>query len=206
MNSQQTHINNERVENQSETQLIDETTIQNQNIQTAIKHTNVAGKRKTEKVFDTHNNCACKLKCYENIDILVQKSIFDHYHRLANWSQKTRFLRSIVERKRVKEQLSPKMNLKKREYTSKFFLIDDNNKRQQVCSLFIPKVLQIARSTVFRATQSKDKNPTAIEKRGKYPTNKTGVRKFFFMKSFIEKKPCIRLSSLWRKIFTSTSK
>lgn len=54
---------------------------------------------------------------------------------------------------------------------------------------FLSKVLQISRTTFFRATQSMQTNPQALECRGLYPTRKTDARSIQFVGTFIRQFP-----------------
>lgn len=107
--------------------------------------------KKKKKIFNAQVICSCNRKCAEIIDVVVQKDIFDHYHSLKIWSEKTLFLRTIVKRVPVKENLNPRMILKKREYFSSYWLNDENGQSQRVCSVFVERLLQIQRAKVFRA-------------------------------------------------------
>lgn len=68
-------------------------------------------------------------------------------------------------------------------------MADGDGKQQQICSSFFSKLLKINRSTLFRAIRSAEKNPTAVERRGKYPTRRIDTRDIQFLKAFIEKFP-----------------
>lgn len=63
---------------------------------------------KCAKIFTAQIVCPCRMCCHEGIDVAVQKSIFDFYYNLQNWSSKTKFPRSLIETKPVKESLNPK--------------------------------------------------------------------------------------------------
>lgn len=64
---------------------------------------------------------------------------------------------------------------------------NDGGKKQQVCSSFLTKILQISRKTLFKAIQSIGTNPNAVQRRGKYPTRKTDARDIQFCEAFIRK-------------------
>lgn len=139
-----------------------------------------------KKPFKGQINCPCRLRCAQNIDILTQKSIFDEYNGL-NWSYKTRFLRSLTERKPTKKNLNPTKNVKKRNFVSKYFVCADDGIKHQICSSFLTKILRISRKTLYRAIESVERNPDAIDLRGKYPTRKTDFRDIQFCRQFINK-------------------
>lgn len=151
-------------------------------------HYSVSNRLIEAKTFNAQILCPCRLKCHLRIDVATQREYFNHYYRLRKWSNKTRFLRSLVKRLPIKENqnLEPKINLKQRNFVSKYYLIDENNVRQQVCSSFLVKLLKINRVTLFRASRSVESNPAASERRGKYPTKKTDARDIFFLKTFIQ--------------------
>lgn len=106
---------------------------------------------------------------------------------MKNWTKKTLYLRSLVERSPAKENLNPVRNVKERNFDSKVFLLDSDKKKQQVCLEFLTKVIQSSRSRVFRAIKSKEKNANATDRRGKFPTRKSNRRDVEFVKSFIAK-------------------
>lgn len=130
--------------------------------------------------------CACKHKGHEKIDVLTPKSIFEYFYSI-DWSGKTVFLRSLVNRKHVKENFNRRINLKDPNFVSRYYLPDENAEKQQVCSSFLCKLLQISRSAVFKSVQSIAKNPNALELRGKCPTRKIDAREKSFVKTFIQK-------------------
>lgn len=158
----------------------------------ARKHVLIKSKKqKKKKTFNAQVNCSCNRKCAEKlIDVVVQKDNFDHYHSLKTWSEKTLFLRSIVKRDPVKENLNPRLTLKKREYFSSYFLNDGNGQPQRVCSLFVERLLQITRQKLFRAVSSIAKNPEGIDLRGKMPKNKTDPEDILFVENFVQTLPC----------------
>lgn len=152
-------------------------------------------KRKKVNTFNAQVNCTCKRDCATLIDIVTQKDIFDHFHGLGKWSEKTQYLRSIVKRNETKQNLNPRVDLKKKNYFSSFFLLDSDNKQQQVCSLFVTKLLQVNRFKVFRAVSSIETNPLAIDRRGKASTKKTAPENIEFAKNFIQSFPCYESKS-----------
>lgn len=124
------------------------------------------------------------------IDVDVQKDIFNQFNSLKSWSKKTLFLRSIVNREPVKENLSPRRSLKKREFFSSYHLNDGNGQPQRVCSQFVERLLQIPRAKLFRAASSATKNPDAIDGRGKKPKNRTDPAYIIFIENFLQTFPC----------------
>lgn len=69
--------------------------------------------------------CACKRDCAKNIDSIMQKKIFDMY-TCPNWTEKSLFLRSLVQNLPVEDNLNPINALSKRQFSSKYFLSDSN--------------------------------------------------------------------------------
>lgn len=141
------------------------------------------------KVFSAQIFCSCRLKCHEKIDVVVPKAAYDQYYNLENWSRKTQFLRSLIQRRPVKKNNDPKINFKPRNFVSKYFLEDDQENKKQVCSMFLTKILQISRVTLFRAARSTESNPQVLERRGLYPTRRTDARKIEFKRTFIRQFP-----------------
>lgn len=144
---------------------------------------------KKVKSFRAQVNCTCNKNCAEIIDVINQKNIFDQYYGYSTWSEKTTFLRSIVQRDSVKPNLNPRMNLKKKDFYSAYYLNDASGEKQRVCSTFISKLLQLNRSKLFRAVSSIDCNPYAIDRRGKGSRNKTAAEDETFAKQFIQSFP-----------------
>lgn len=136
-------------------------------------------------VFDPQYSCKCKLDCADVIDVNRQKEYFDHYFSLANWSQKTIFLRAIIEKQPVK----PVKTLRSRNFVSKYYLIDGAGIKQRVCSSFIEKMLQVHRTRLFRASKSIEDNPEAMERRGIFLKKKSSDDAINLVKQFIEKFP-----------------
>lgn len=137
-------------------------------------------------MFSGRVNCVCKNDCANKIDVLRQKELFDEFYALPNWSEKTIFLRSLATRIPVRKNLSPIMNIKKRDFHSEFFLYDSDKNRQKVCQTFILNMLQVSKTGLFRALESQQKNPTASELRGQQSTRKTKLKDINFAKSVIQ--------------------
>lgn len=124
------------------------------------------------------------------IDVVTQKDIFDKFHNLPTWTKKTNFLRSIVKREPVKENLDPRSNIKSKSFFTYCYFCDENEKIQRVCMLFVSKLLQINRSKIFRAASSLSTNPFSIDRRGSAPKNKTAASDIRFITKFIGTFPC----------------
>lgn len=153
------------------------------------KATKSKKKVKIAVTFNPQISCPCKKRCAERIDVVSQRDVFNIYHGYSKWTRKVLYLRSIVERKAAKENLNPRQNIKKKDYYSSYFLTDEYGKRQQVCSSFVSKILQINRVKLFRAIQSEAKNPAAVDRRGKLPSRKTKPNDIRFLKEFIQSLP-----------------
>lgn len=59
----------------------------------------------------------------------------------------------------------------------------------QVCLHFFSKLFQVSRARIFRAITSSRTNPSATDRRGKYPSRKAKSKDVEYMKSFIKKMP-----------------
>lgn len=147
-------------------------------------------KSKPSKIFHAQVNCQCKKKCAEIIDVINQKDIFDQFYGYSTWSERTNFLRSIVNQNSVKENLNPRINLRSKDFFSTYFFSDATGGKQRVCSTFVTKLLQINRSILFRANSSIKRNPYAIDCRGKAPKKKTAAADTAFVKQFVQSFPC----------------
>lgn len=146
-------------------------------------------KSKVIKSFRAQVNCTCNRNCADLIDVVKQKDIFDQFNGYASWSEKTKFLRSIAKREPVKENLNPRVNLKKRDFFSIICLPDANDEQQRVCASFATNLLQINRHKLFRAGSSVKNNPFAIDRRGKARNLKTTTEDTTFVKHFIQSIP-----------------
>lgn len=112
---------------------------------------------------------------------------FTVYH---HGQKKTEFLRSIVKRESVKENLNPQINLKNRDFFSSYYFTDSNGETKRVCLTFATNLLQINRLKLFRAAASMNINPFAIDRRGKATKKKTAPETTAFAKQFIQSIPC----------------
>lgn len=108
------------------------------------KNPKVAKKNRI-KSFSAQVNCKCKRNCATVIDVIEQKEIFDQYHGYSKWSEKTEFLRSIVKRESVKENLEPIVNLKSKDFFSTCYFPDASGEKKRVCLWFATKLLQVSR-------------------------------------------------------------
>lgn len=148
-------------------------------------------KEKKAKQFVAQVNCRCRKNCALTIDVTTQKDIFDRFHNSPDWSEKTQFLRSIANREIAKENLNPRIGMKKRQNIFHYYLCGTDGMLQRVCLLFVSQLLQINRTSIFRAIESTESNPFAIDRRGKAATkNKSAPVDVAFVKEFIETIPC----------------
>lgn len=70
-------------------------------------------KENKENAFKSQTICKCNRNCASAVDVVIQKDTFEKYHGLPNWSEKTKFLRSIAIREQVKENANARVSLKK---------------------------------------------------------------------------------------------
>lgn len=153
--------------------------------------------------FSGQVNCLCKRNCVTRIDINRQKDIFDEYNALKRWNRKTKFLRELVVRKiSDKENLNPVIQLKKKNATFSYFLIDDQGVKHQVCLHFFSKLLQIRRLKIFRAIESTDRNPSAVDHRGQNRARLAKPGDKQFIHDFIRSIP--QYESKWNRSQSST--
>lgn len=141
------------------------------------------------KKFSAQINCTCKRNCATLIDVCAQKEIFDNFNS-SSYSKKIKYLRSISKREAVKENLNPRLILKKKEKISSFYLNDTDGISHRVCLRFVKNVLQIDRTKIFRAVSSIEKNPNAEDRRGKFQKIKINHADTTFMVDFIRTFPC----------------
>lgn len=140
--------------------------------------------------FSGQVNCLCKRKCAQNIDIVRQKEIFDKFYALKTWSERVKFIRSVVDRKKCdSEKIIPLIKLKERNFIHSCILRDGRGTKHQVCISFLTKLLQVNRVKIFRAVSSIDSNPSALDGRGKFPARKAKLQDKRFMQDFIESLP-----------------
>lgn len=146
-------------------------------------------KKENTKSFRAQIVCKCNKNCAARIDVVNQKDIFDQFYGCSSWSKETEFLRSIVNREPVKENLNPQINLKKKDFFSTYNLYNSDGEKQRVCLSFITGLLQVNRTKVFRAVASIKNNPFAVDRRGKSSKKKTAAEATAFAKEFIQSIP-----------------
>lgn len=147
-------------------------------------------KQKKAKEFNVQVICTCKRQCCNLIDALTQKDIFDCYKQLDSWSKKVKFLRTIAKREQLNENLNPRVHTKKKKYVSSYYINDANGLPQRVCSMFLEGLLQINRAKLYRAISTVNKNPNAIDGRGKMRKKKTNPADMLFVENFLGTLPC----------------
>lgn len=148
-----------------------------------------SGKNVAAKVFSAQVQCECRLKCAEKIDVHCQKSTFDKYYSMKQWAQKTLYLRSLVDRKRTKENLNPIISHCPKNFTSKYHLTDTSGIKHQVCLSFLSKCLRVSIGTIKNIMKNAEKNPEANERRGKVPAAKYKERDLDYVRQFIKSFP-----------------
>lgn len=126
-----------------------------QKVQKGEEYTTNTGKVMKKKIFQPQSTCQCKRNCAENINCNRQKEIFDCYHKLENWTEKTLYLRSLTKTTSAKENLNPIISLKKRNFFNHCYLSDQSGVQHQVCSKFLLNCVQINRFRLFDAVKSK---------------------------------------------------
>lgn len=163
--------------------------LQKLKVQKGLEHETKSGKVIEKKTFHEQTKCHCKKNCVKKISVVRQKQIFETFYDLKNWSQKNLYLRSLVKRLPVKDDLrSVKCIPKKANY--KYFLANTHGEQEEVCSRFFLQCLQVSSSSVYRIIKSVTTNESAKELRGQFPTRKTSKRDLQFVKSFIQRFPC----------------
>lgn len=167
--------------------------VAHQKVQKGLEHFSRSGKRIPEKRFEPQRICPCKLKCHLKIDEEQQHVHFESFYNFPDWTKKTLFLRSSIDRKEVDRKLAnltPIIQLKNRNYTYRYFLLDVAGVKQEVCINFFCKCLQINSQRVYRALNTVTTNPTAKDRRGYQPSkNKSNERDKQYLKDFIAKFP-----------------
>lgn len=100
-----------------------------------------------------------------------------------------------------KENLNPIIQLKKRNISNKYYLIDRLGTQQQVCLNFLLNCMQISKKKMFSVTKTITSNETAHDERGNFPTRKTSESDIAFVKEFIKRFPAYE--SHYRQSHTS---
>lgn len=133
------------------------------------------------------------MKCHTKIDVDQQNALFRNYYDFPDWTKKTLYLRSTVERITVTQKMSglnPINQQKNRNYTYRYFLHDVSGQKQEICTNFFCKCLQVTIGRVYRAIGTVQSNPTAKDHRGnRQSKNKTNERDRQYVKEFIAKFP-----------------
>lgn len=147
-------------------------------------------KENKENTFKAQVICKCNRNCANAIDVLTQKEIFDKYHGMTEWSEKTKFLRSIAKREPVKENMNARVNLKTKNYYTSYYLNDSDGQSQRVCADFLGKLFNISRTKLFRAVSTIATNPDAKDRRGaKTPKKKSDPADIAFIVDFVQTLP-----------------
>lgn len=143
-------------------------------------------KNKCKSVFAAQLNCPCQRKCSDRVDVISQREIFETFKELQSKSAKVKYLRSIVKRNVVKENIDPIISIKKKEFHSEYILTNDVGQGEKVCLTFLSKLLGISPKKVYRAASTIESNPEGIDRRGKFPRS-SNYRDIDFLKNFIAK-------------------
>lgn len=146
-------------------------------------------KRVPEKTFAEQTRCKCKRNCAQYIDVNCQRHFFESFYALSNWNQKTLFLRTLAKKLLCEPTMNPINNLKKKEFYHKYYLTNMAGNQVEVCLWFLITCLQITKSKMLRAISNTVSNEIAKDFRGAYPTKKTEVDDYDYLKTFIEKYP-----------------
>lgn len=147
-------------------------------------------KENKENAFKAQVICKCNRNCANAVDVLTQKDTFDQYHRMTNWSEKTKFLRSIAIRERVKENTNARVSLKEKNYYTSYYLTDSSGESLRVCADFLGKLLGVNRTKLFRAVSTIATNPDAKDRRGvKISRKKSDPADIAFIINFVQTLP-----------------
>lgn len=167
--------------------------MKHQKVQKGLEHYSRSGRLIAEKKFQPQSICLCKMKCHTKINVEQQNALFKNFYEFPDWTKKTLYLRSSVERSKIERKLSdlnPIHQQKDRNYTYRYFLQDDSGNKQEVCNNFLHKCLQVNSKRVYRALSTIESNPIAKDRRGTQPSkNKTNDRDKQYVKDFIAKFP-----------------
>lgn len=167
-----------------------------QKVQKGEEHFSPRGNVIPAKTFKVQEQCKCRKKCEEKIDVQRQYVIFQTFYKLESWSSKTLFLRGCVSRSEIRNRLSdlnPIRPLQNVSYNYTYKLLDHNGIEHEVCKHFFCTCLQITANQTNRAFGSIKSNPSAIERRGRAPpANKVPEDDILFVKQFIDRFPRYR--------------
>lgn len=165
------------------------TYVRKQKVQKGEQRTTKDGNIIEKKTFQLQTTCQCKRKCAENINGSRQEEIFSAYYKFENWTQKTLFLRSLTKTISLKENLNPKISLKEKKFSHKYYLSDQNGAQYEVCVTFLLNCIQIARTRLFDAIKTTTTNETAKDNRGNRITKRTNEKDISFVKDCINSFP-----------------
>lgn len=167
--------------------------LNHQKVQRGQEHFSRSGKHIAETKFQPQTICPCKLKCHMKIDVEQQQALFRNFYDFSDWTKKTLYLRSTVDKHAItskKSELNPINQQKKRDHTYQYFLHDVSGNKQEICNNFFYKCLQLNSKRVYRSMNTTTSNPTAKDSRGTKPSkNKTSERDKQYVKEFIAKFP-----------------
>lgn len=158
-------------------------------MQRGEEYTTKTGKIVKKKTFRAQATCACKRNCPQNINSDRQEEIFNAYYKFENWTQKTLFLRTLTKTSAVKEKLNPIINLKKRNFSHKYYMSDSTGAQHQVCLGFLLNCVQITRSRLLTANKSIISNETAKDNRGNRLNEQTNENDISLAMNFISSFP-----------------
>lgn len=158
-------------------------------VQTGEEYITKSGRIIAKKEFYVQSECRCAKNCAKRIDALRQEQIFNSYHELKNWTQKTLFLQKTVVKLGAKENLNPIINQKEKKFTNKYYLTDETGQKHQVCFGFLMNCMQITQSKMRSVIKTMTCNEAAQENRGKFPSRKTKESDVSYVKEFISKFP-----------------
>jgi hypothetical protein len=169
--------------------------IAKQRVERGLEHITKKSKKLIEKkVFKVQTHCKSeKCGCAQIIDADRQKQIFDAFYQEMGWTQKTLYIRSCVKRKPVeskKSLLHPLIPLKRRDFNHIYNLTNEKGVANEVCREFFMNCIQVTSGRIFGALNKNEKNPAAVENRGKSSAvNKTSDFHHQAVCNFIDRIP-----------------
>lgn len=108
-------------------------------VERGTEHKTAKGVRKA-KVLKIQTICKCtKRNCPSKIDVLRQQEIFDAFYKIADWSQKTLYIRQSVKTSKVakkRKQMFPIIALKNRTTNFAYSLLNSDGISVKVCRDF----------------------------------------------------------------------
>lgn len=166
--------------------------IQKQKVEKGLEHSTKSKRIIPEKKFKSQVIC-CENNCATKITFERQQEIYSNFYNSMNWTAKTMFIRSCIEKSAVKSSLNPIIQLKKRQYNYKYSFLNDSGIKVVVCKRFFLTCIQVSSNKVNNAINSIKCNPSAQEQRGKKPScNKTDANDKKILIDFIDKFPRYR--------------